>query len=38
MKENAESTPGISHRKGISLISLFEMIPDNEAAEKWFDT
>ena len=28
--------PGRSHRKGISLIELFEMFPDNETAERWW--
>ena len=29
--------PGKSHRQGISLMELFEMFPDNSAAEKWFE-
>ena len=29
---------GKSHRKSISIIELFEMFPDNETAEKWFET
>ena len=29
--------PGKSHRKGISIIQLFEMVPDNRTAEKWFE-
>lgn len=29
--------PGKSHRKGLSLVELFEMFPDNETAEKWFE-
>lgn len=28
--------PGKSYRKGMSLIDLFEMFPDDEAAEEWF--
>jgi transposase-like protein len=29
--------PGKSFRKGISLIELFEMFPDEDAAQKWFE-
>ena len=29
--------PGKSHREGISLIQLFKMFPDEQAAEKWFE-
>ena len=29
--------PGKAYRKGISLFQLFEMFPDNAAAEKWFE-
>ena len=32
----AHKAPGKSFRKGISLVKLFEMFPDNEAAEQWF--
>ena len=28
--------PGKAHRKGISLMELFAMFPDNETAEAWF--
>ena len=30
--------PGKSHRKGISIIELAEMIPDEATAEKWFES
>lgn len=29
--------PGKEFRKGITLIELFEMFPDNRAAEEWFE-
>ena len=29
--------PGRYYRKGISLIELFELFPDNETAESWFE-
>ncbi len=29
--------PGRSHRKGITTIELFQLFPDDEAAEKWFE-
>ena len=32
----ATNAPGMHQRKGISLIQLFQMFPDDEAAEKWF--
>lgn len=32
-----QSAPGKSFRKGITLIELFEMFPDNDAARKWFE-
>lgn len=32
----AHRAPGKSFRKGISLPKLFEMFPNNEAAEQWF--
>lgn len=28
--------PGKHLRKGISIIELFQMFPDDEAAERWF--
>ena len=30
--------PGKSHRKGISIIDLFKMFPDDKSAEQWFET
>ena len=33
----AHKTPGRSHREGISLIELFEMFPDDDTAERWFE-
>ena len=32
----AHRAPGKHFRKGISLVKLFEMFPDNETAEQWF--
>ena len=32
----AHKAPGKYYRKGISLVKLFEMFPDNETAEQWF--
>ncbi len=32
------SGPGKHFRKGISLIELFQKFPDNETAERWFET
>lgn len=32
----AQQAPGKAHRKGITLIELFEMFPDDETAEEWF--
>ena len=32
-----KKAPGRSHREGLSLIELFEMFPDEEAATKWFE-
>jgi len=32
----ATNAPGMHHRKGMSLIQLFRMFPDDETAEKWF--
>ena len=42
MTENSEgkkmaNAPGRSHRKGISLIELAEMFPDENAAVEWFE-
>lgn len=33
----AQKAPGKHYRKGITLAGLFEMFPDNDAAEKWFE-
>ena len=33
----ATSAPGKHYRKGITLIELFAMFPDNATAEKWFE-
>ena len=32
----AQRAPGKHYRKGISLMKLFEMFPDDETAEQWF--
>lgn len=32
----ATNAPGMHFREGLSLIQLFRMFPDDEAAEKWF--
>ena len=32
----ATNAPGMHQRKGMSLIQLFRMFPDDETAEKWF--
>ena len=32
----ATNAPGMHFRKGMSLIQLFKMFPDDETAEKWF--
>ena len=32
----AHKAPGKHYRKGISLVKLFKMFPDDETAEKWF--
>ena len=32
----AQNAPGKHYRKGISLMKLFEMFPDDETAEQWF--
>ena len=31
-----KKAPGKFHRKGISLVKILRMFPDNDAAEKWF--
>ena len=33
----AQKAPGKHYRKGITLAGLFEMFPDNDAAERWFE-
>ena len=33
----AQSGPGRSHRKGISLRKLIRMFPDDDAARQWFE-
>lgn len=33
----AGKAPGKHYRKGMTLIDLFEMFPDDETAEKWFE-
>ncbi len=32
----SKTAPGKSHRRGLSLIELFEMFPTDAIAEKWF--
>ncbi len=34
---NKKHGPGKSSRKGISLVELFQLFPDEETAEKWFE-
>ena len=34
----SQQAPGKSFRKGITLIELFEMFPDDKTAEKWFES
>ena len=36
-RKRTRKAPGKSHREGLSLIQLFDMFPDNETAEKWFE-
>ncbi|MYE26923.1 MAG: IS1595 family transposase [Chloroflexi bacterium] len=33
----AQSAPGQHYRKGITIMELFKMFPDDKAAEKWFE-
>ena len=33
----SQTAPGKSYRKGISLIELFQMFPDEKTAEEWFE-
>ena len=35
-KKRTPKGPGKYYRKGLSLVELFRMFPDDEAAEKWF--
>ena len=35
-KRRSKNLPGKGYRKGISLIELFQMFPDDMTAEKWF--
>ena len=32
----SQQAPGQAHRKGITLLELFEMFPDDQTAEEWF--
>ena len=34
----AKSGPGKAHRKGISVIELFDMFPDESSAREWFES
>ena len=34
----AHTAPGKSHRKGISLVKLMRMFPDNDTAREWFES
>ena len=33
----AQKAPGKAHREGVSLIELFQMFPDNKAAQAWLE-
>ena len=33
----AKKAPGRSDRNGLSVIELFQMFPDDDAARKWFE-
>lgn len=33
----AQNAPGKSHRNGITMVQLFDMFPDDEAARVWFE-
>ncbi|MYH57343.1 MAG: IS1595 family transposase [Boseongicola sp. SB0675_bin_26] len=33
----AHKAPGRSHRKGITIVQLLKMFPDNDTAERWFE-
>ena len=32
----SQTGPGRAHRKGITLIELMELFPDEDSAERWF--
>ena len=32
-----QQAPGRSDRQGLTIMELFHMFPDNEAAERWFE-
>ena len=34
----SQQAPGKSFRKGITMMELFQMFPDNKTAEKWFES
>ena len=34
----SQQAPGKSFRKGITMVKLFQMFPDNKTAEKWFES
>ena len=34
----SQHAPGKSFRKGITMMELFKMFPDNATAEKWFES
>ncbi|MYB47416.1 MAG: IS1595 family transposase [Cenarchaeum sp. SB0662_bin_33] len=34
----SQQAPGKSFRKGITIVELFKMFPDNKTAEKWFES
>ena len=36
-RSKTKKGPGKSHREGLTLVQLFDMFPDNEAATKWFE-
>ena len=37
-KTQTQEAPGRSYREGITLVDLFKMFPDDETAEKWFES
>ena len=36
-RENSKKAPGKNHRKGLSLVELFDKFPNEEAARTWFE-